>query len=289
MRTGLLTLLSILIIISCEDEPIQVEQDSCFGFISTDTIDHNLESKWTFLGFKNKSTGKEVCKPSSLGDMSISFEYDNRLKAISSCNSFDGYFNKTINDSLQIDSLTTTLKYCGNDTVIDWEEDYFTSLDKTISYKINHDLLTLVTSSELDLIFRFDNDNNPIANNCFDFNTGYVDKELFIKWILIGYVENQEYCKPDNIPEMTIEFSDINRFEAFGSCNHFEGDFEVFDNDSIKTTDVMTTLIHCTNDTIRDWEEKYYNGLQNAIKYEIEGIKLTLETDNNYKFIFKAE
>jgi len=289
MRTILLTLLIILTIISCENEPIEVEQDSCFNITINDTIDHILESKWTFLGFKNKSTGKEVCNPISLSNMSISFEYNNRLKAISSCNSFDGYFNKSSNDSLQIDSLTTTLKYCSNDTVMDWEEDYFTSLDKTISYKINHDLLTLVTSSELDLIFRFDNDNNPIANKCFDFNTGAVDKELFIKWILIGYVENQEFCKPDNIPEMTIEFSDTNRFEAFASCNHFEGDFEVFGNDSIKTTDVMKTLIYCSNDTIHDWEQKYYNGLQNAIKYEIKGVKLTLESKDNYMFIFKAE
>ncbi|MFO7656695.1 MAG: hypothetical protein R6W78_06475, partial [Bacteroidales bacterium] len=97
MKTGLITLLSILIIISCENEPIEAEQDSCFSITSNNTIDHILENKWTFLGFKNKSTGKEVCKPSSLSNMSISFEYDNRLKAISSCNSFDGYFNKTSN------------------------------------------------------------------------------------------------------------------------------------------------------------------------------------------------
>ena len=284
MKTIIIGILSILIITSCETDPTENQPKSCFEINQNDTVVHILESKWILLGFNDNKSGKEECIPGLLREMTITFENNNQLKATSSCNRFDGYYTKSNSDSLLVDSLSTTLIYCTNDTIMKWEEDYFTGLRDAKSYVINGDILTINSSSDYDLVFRFESSNVSIETDCFDFENGEINEKLFEKWYFQGYIDSQNHCKPYNIPEMMIEFSDTDRFEAFGSCNHIEGDFAINDYDSIQTSNVMTTLIYCFNDTIREWEEKYYFGLQNAVKFDIQGIRLILEINNNHRF-----
>ncbi len=87
---------------------------------------------------------------------------------------------------------------------------------------------------------------------------------------------------------MNIEFILNNKFRAKSSCNIFEGNYYVTNADSIIIDSVATTLIYCVNDTVRDWEETYYNHLINAISYQINGNKLTLKTKSRIDIIYRA-
>ncbi|UCG29005.1 MAG: META domain-containing protein, partial [Bacteroidales bacterium] len=46
---------------------------------------------------------------------------------------------------------------------------------------------------------------------------------------------------------------------------------------------VATTSRGCPNNTARDWEEKYYRELKNAVNYNISGNRLTIETTSDIK------
>jgi len=112
------------------------------------------------------------------------------------------------------------------------------------------------------------------------------------KWIFLGVLHNDtniEESKPDNLQEMNIEFSDTNRFHAVSSCNSFDGYYAVSDPNLIIIDSLVTTLKYCINDTVRAWEEKYFNGLKNAANYNIIGNRLTIETISNLDLIFKAD
>lgn len=112
------------------------------------------------------------------------------------------------------------------------------------------------------------------------------------KWIFLGFLNNEtkvDEFKPDNLKEMNIEFSDTNIFHAVSSCNLFDGYYAVSDPDLIIIDSVVTTLMYCANDTVRDWEEKYFSELKNAANYKIIGNRLTIETTSNIDIIFRAD
>ncbi len=112
------------------------------------------------------------------------------------------------------------------------------------------------------------------------------------KWNLLGFLHNDinvEEMIPDNLNGMNIEFSDSNRFHAVSSCNVFDGYYAVSDPDLIEIDSIATTLIYCTNDIIRNWEENYFNNLNNASNYRIRRNRLTIETTSNITIIFEAD
>ena len=118
------------------------------------------------------------------------------------------------------------------------------------------------------------------------------DYDIVNKWILSGFIDNDtqdENCKPKSLKEMNIEFSNNNRFHANSSCNYFEGYYSTSDPASIKIDSLMTTLIYCINDTVREWEEKYFTGLNNANNFNIIGNRLKIKTKTDFNMIFRVE
>lgn len=109
---------------------------------------------------------------------------------------------------------------------------------------------------------------------------------------MIGYLKTDtkiEDYKPSIIKEMSIEFSDTNRFYAVSSCNYFSGYYSVHSTDSITIDGLVTTYKYCIDDIVRYWEEKYFDGLKNANKYIIEGSRLTIKTTSNIDLFFKGD
>ncbi len=111
------------------------------------------------------------------------------------------------------------------------------------------------------------------------------------KWILIGFQPHDtqvEEFKPESLREMNIEFTNENTVHAISSCNTFDGYYSILDPDTLQIYSLYTTLINCENDTIRNWENKYYNELKNAENYQIVSSSLIIETKSNIAIIFKA-
>lgn len=284
----------LMIITSCEKENAdkqleytpETPKPGCFIPNSMDTLPP-LESKWVFLGFNNGKTWEEKCGPAEVGDLTISFEIGNKMKAANPCNYFEGVYAKTICDSLlSIDSLSTTFIYCTNNALMQWEKDYFAALSTIEGYKIEGDLLTLKTSSEFDLVFRFVSKNVPYIPECFMFENGDTNKDLFgVDWFFVGHVDVLYYCKPLSVPDIKIRYSIPNTFSGFAGCNHVWGTVEV-DNNFIQTTQLGSTMMNCNAIM---WEYQYKEWLREIVEYKIEGQRLTLITESGLKLIFRAE
>jgi heat shock protein HslJ len=131
-----------------------------------------------------------------------------------------------------------------------------------------------------------------ISFSCFQVdnndNTGY---KVERKWEFLGFFNNdtrKESCKPGNLNEMNIEFSDTNRFHAISLCNTFDGYYAI-SNNTMKIDSVITTLILCVDDTSRKWETDYLTELKKASGFKILRNILVIETSSPNDIIFKAE
>ncbi len=113
-----------------------------------------------------------------------------------------------------------------------------------------------------------------------------------VKWMLIGFQSQDTHkveFKPENLKEMDIEFNDGHWIHAISSCNWFDGYYSVANPDKIQIDSLYSTMMNCENDTIRNWEERYYNELKNATNYRIAGDNLFITTKLNTEIIFLAE
>lgn len=124
--------------------------------------------------------------------------------------------------------------------------------------------------------------------NLFDANQYKIENN----WILLGFLDTEtknEICKPESLKEMNIEFMNNNKFHANSSCNSIFGDYSISNPDSIKFTNMNTTLIFCINDTVREWEEKLWTGLKDATNFDITGNRLIIITKNDLDMVLKIE
>ena len=112
------------------------------------------------------------------------------------------------------------------------------------------------------------------------------------KWILLGFQPHDTHIlefKPENLKEMGIEFNDSHWIHAISSCNWFDGYYSVAGHDIIQIDSLYSTMMNCENDTIRIWEDRYYNELKNAKNYQMAGDSLIITTKLSTDIIFLAE
>lgn len=88
-------------------------------------------------------------------------------------------------------------------------------------------------------------------------NTGgcISSKKIMHKWIFLGFGDTDNTVterKPDNIKEMSIEFTGKNSFGAISSCNGMGGYYCIYGTNSIRFDTIYTTLMACLNDTVND-------------------------------------
>lgn len=130
-------------------------------------------------------------------------------------------------------------------------------------------------------------------SSCFQVNLFDANQyEIENNWIFLGFIDSKtqnEICKPESLKEMNIEFSNNNTFLANSSCNSLQGNYSISDPDSIKISNIMTTLVLCLDDIVREWEEKFLTGLKDATNYNITGNRLEIITKNDLNMILKIE
>lgn len=150
---------------------------------------------------------------------------------------------------------------------------------KTLAWFIS--LLTIMSCNKETIIVE--------ENNCFDnIQNSSVNHGLIGKWIFIGYIDNQEHCKPITINEIFISFSDSSNFISFSSCNSMNGAYEINNAGVFTIIESTVTEVGCST-TSMEWEKKFFYGLSTVKKLFIDGNILTIETESNDVFIFVAD
>ena len=141
---------------SCDNESINSGDSSCFQIDNNDRNNYTISRKWEFLGFFHQDTHMEDCKPVTLGEMSIVFSNTSRFHAVSSCNTIEGFYSVVAPDAIKIDSVSTTLILCIDDTIRLWEQRYIDELKNALNFRINRNILVIETTSKNSIVFKAD-------------------------------------------------------------------------------------------------------------------------------------
>ncbi len=99
------------------------------------------------------------------------------------------------------------------------------------------------------------------------------------KWVLTQ-IENKSDgtvtpAPAQNVP--TLDFSDDGKISGNGGCNGFGGLYEVGEGNSLKLTEIMSTLMACDN---TDIETPYFNALNEAESYILVNDVLQITSSN---------
>jgi len=121
--------------------------------------DENISSlastNWIFVSINKNDIEEKV--PSEFREMTLDFTETNILFARGVCNSLNGKYLLSGNDSLVVNDLITTCVYCGDGNPHIWEELYYNGLSNATNYFLNDNTLTLKTSINIELNFKIKN------------------------------------------------------------------------------------------------------------------------------------
>ncbi|MFH2054601.1 MAG: META domain-containing protein [bacterium] len=93
---------------------------------------------------------KGVRTPATLEFFSTQFSASGKLSGTASCNSYSASYTLGESGELGIDSLATTLVYCGDGSLMD---QYYAGLRAAHSYKISDSELTIYFAQQGELVF----------------------------------------------------------------------------------------------------------------------------------------
>ena len=99
-------------------------------------------------------------------------------------------------------------------------------------------------------------------------------------WRLVSYGETGSETQVAEGTDVTLQFEDDGQAGGSGGCNTFGAQYEIKAGGGISITDVVSTLMACTNENLMDQESQYFDALQSANSYEVLGEDLTIQYDN---------
>lgn len=143
--TNVIILFIIILISSCKNDSNNENE-----------INSLKDSKWILISFQPHDTQIEEFKPEYIREMNIEFTNENTIHAVSSCNTFDGYYSILDPDTLKLYNLWTTQINCENDTITYWEDKYYNELKNAENYHIEANSLTIETKSNIAINFKAD-------------------------------------------------------------------------------------------------------------------------------------
>ncbi len=114
----------------------------------------NLENIWILTSVEQKLNNSTINVPDYLKEMSIEFTDSSIIWIFSSCNEGQGIYKVIPNDSLIIDSLMITYKYCIPDEIMEWEDRFIDGLQSSNRFSISKNNLKIISTAEYNLNLR---------------------------------------------------------------------------------------------------------------------------------------
>jgi len=122
--------------------------------------DRLISAKWILLGLQHNDTKMYESVPADLTGMNIEFNNSNRFQANSSCNIAYGSYTIFEQNSIKLDSVVMTKMFCADSLQITWEDMYISALKSSEGFRIINDTLSIMTNSNVEIIFITDSKKN---------------------------------------------------------------------------------------------------------------------------------
>jgi heat shock protein HslJ len=99
------------------------------------------------------------------------------------------------------------------------------------------------------------------------------------QWVLVSFEEQGTETPPIAGSDLTLEFDEAGQVAGSGGCNTFGAQYSL-QNGQISFGPITTTEIACTAQGVMAQEQRYYDALQSAGEYELNGDQLKIYYGN---------
>ena len=220
-------------------------------------------TRWQLQSYGTPNNETSVAAGSNI---TLEFQQGGQLVGSGGCNSYGASYTIS-DDTIAISEVVSTKMACADAAVMEREQGYFNALQSAQVFEMSDDQLTIWFDQEARLIF------TPMS------------ELVGSSWQL------QSFALPDEeIPviagsNVTLEFQQGNRAAGSGGCNSYGTTYSVTD-DILTFGEVETTEIACLEEGIMEQEQRFYDALQSAARYEVIGGQLTVWYGESSRLIF---
>ncbi len=221
------------------------------------------DTQWQLVSYGE--VGEETLVIADSG-ITLEFGEDDQAAGTGGCNTYGSSYTVE-NNSIAFSPITSTKMACMDETFMEQELAYFEALQAAASYKIADDQLIITYGDGGQLVFARINTLNDTY------------------WQLVSYGAVGEETPVVVNTNITLGFTSDNQAGGSSGCNTYGGSYRI-DGDSISFSEVFSTLMACTDNTIMAQETAYFEALQAATGYEIADDQLIITYGDEQQLVF---
>ena len=95
-------------------------------------------------------------------------------------------------------------------------------------------------------------------------------------WSLVSYGSRNAQLQVAPGTEVTLQFNSDGSLSGNGGCNSFGGQYNLIPDYKLTIHNIISTKMACTQQTLMDQENQYFQALQSAGKFDLSGNNLTI-------------
>lgn len=228
-----------------------------------DGADNLVGSQWQLVAYGALGAETPVVEGSTV---TLIFGSDGSAGGSGGCNVYGGGYSID-NGALRFEQLVSTLMACVDQAVMDQEAAYFRALESATGYELVDDQLIIFYGDSQRLVF------------------ARLDSLVGSSWQLVAYGAAGEETRVVEGSVVTLEFREDNSAGGRGGCNGYGGTFAV-DGDSIRFSQLVSTLMACVDQAVMDQEAAYFRALESAARYEVFEDQLVITYGEDQRLIF---
>lgn len=192
--------------------------------------------------------------------VTLAFEDETRAGGNGGCNGYGSSYSVD-GDAITFEGVISTMMACLDADIMPQESAYFDALNTATRYEIDGDKLTIWYGED--------------GENWLTF-AAVVDAPLVgTVWELISIGTSDAITSVIGDAQLSLTLDEMGRISGNGGCNGFGGSYSV-NGDAITFSEVISTLIACLDDAVTQQESTYFAALNAAVRYDIDGGKLTV-------------
>ncbi len=114
-----------------------------------------------------------------------------------------------------------------------------------------------------------------ITSACTSSQSGGGELTIPSQWKLVSFGEPGAETQVIEGSSITLEFEGEGQVGGTGGCNSYGAKYETQGN-TLTIQDIVSTLMACADSQVTEQEQKYFDALKTAARFEISGDNLTI-------------
>ncbi|MCI0712984.1 MAG: META domain-containing protein [Chloroflexi bacterium] len=199
-------------------------------------------------------------------NVTLEFQQGGQFVGSGGCNSYGATYTVT-DDIISVGEVVSTKMACAGAAIMEQEQGFFNALQAAQRFELSDDQLTIWFDEEARLIFA------PVS------------ELIGSAWQLQSFALPDEEVRVIAGSNVTLEFQPGNQAVGSGGCNSYGGTYTI-SGDMLSFGEIVSTERACVDAAIMEQEQRFYDALQSAVRYEVTGGQLTIWYAEESRLIF---